>query len=186
MHEDYSDEDRNSVRFLGQKIYSVRTCRLFYTTYDLQRDSDLINPRSHPDIMLRSPESEFEEGADTYWYARVIGIYHANVWVDSEQTDIPDARRVKRMDFLWVHWFGKEPKYISSSRRARLPKIGFVESTDEFAFSFVDPANVVRGCHLIPAFHEGRTVDLLPVPQSVSRCLNPGDNDDWVNFYVNM
>ena len=154
--------------FVGQRIYLVQTCHLFYTTYDLQRDSDLINPRSHPDIMLRSPESEFEEGADTYWYARVIGIYHANVWVDSEQTDIPDARRVKRMDFLWVRWFGKEPEYISSSRRARLPKIGFVESTDEFAFSFVDPANVVRGCHLIPAFHEGRTVDLLPVPQSVS------------------
>jgi hypothetical protein len=182
MHEDYSDEDRNSVRFVGQNIYSVGTCRLFYTTYDLQRDSDVINPRMHPDIMLRSPETE--EGAEAYWYARVIGIYHANVWV--ERTDIPDGRRVKRMDFLWVRWFGKEPEYISGSRRARLPKVGFVESTDDFAFSFVDPANVVRGCHLVPAFHEGRTVDLLPVPQGASRCLNPGDDDDWVNFYVNM
>ena len=182
MHEDYSDEDRNSVRFVGQKIYSVRTCRLYYTTYDLQRDSDTINPRTHPDIMLRSPETE--EGAEAYWYARVIGVYHANVWV--ERTDILDARRVRRMDFLWVRWFGKEPDYISGSRGARLPKVGFVESTDEFAFSFVDPAHVVRGCHLVPAFHEGRTVNLLPVPHSVSRCLNPGDDDDWVNFYVNM
>jgi len=33
MHEDYSDEDRNSLRFMGEKIYSVQTCRLFYTTY---------------------------------------------------------------------------------------------------------------------------------------------------------
>jgi hypothetical protein len=183
MHEDYSDEDRNSVRFVGQKIYLVQTCRLFYTTYDLQRASDTINPRTHPDIMLRSPE--MEEGAkEAYWYARVIGIYHANVW--AERTDIPNARGVKRMDFLWVRWFGKEPEYISGSHGARLPKVGFVESTDEFAFSFVDPANVIRGCHLVPAFHEGRTVDLLPVPRSVSRCLNPGDNDDWVNYYVNM
>ncbi len=182
MHEDYSDEDRNSVHFVGQKIYSVRTCRLFYTTYDLQRNSDTINPRTHPDIMLRSPETE--EGAEAYWYARVIGVYHANVWV--ERTDIPDARRVRRMDFLWVHWFGKEPEYIAGSRRACLPKVGFVESTDEFAFSFVDPANVIRGCHLVPAFHEGRTVELLPVPRTVSRCLNPGDHDNWVNFYVNM
>ena len=182
MHEEYSDEDRNSVRFVGQKIYSVQTCRLFYTTYDLQRDSDTINPRTHPDIMLRSPETE--EGAEAYWYARVIGVFHANVWV--EQTDTPGARRVKRMNFLWVRWLGREPEYISGSRRARLPKVGFVKSTDEFAFSFVDPANVVRGCHLVPAFHEGRTNDLLPVPQSVSRCLNPGDVDDWVNFYVNM
>ena len=50
----------------------------------------------------------------------------------------------------------------------------------------MDYEEFVRGCHLVPAFHEGRTIDLLPVPQSVSRCLNPGDVDDWVNFYVNM
>jgi len=94
--------------------------------------------------------------------------------------------RQRRMDFLWVRWFGKKPEYISGSCGAQLPKVGFVESMDEFAFSFVDPAHVVRGCHLVPAFHEGRTVDLLPVLHSVSRCLNPDDNDDWVNFYVNM
>ena len=71
------------------------------------------------------------------------------------------------MDFLWVRWFGKEPKYISGSCWAHLPKVGFVEST-------------------VPAFHKGRTVDLLPVPQSISQCLNPGDDDNWVNFYVNV
>ena len=80
----------------------------------------------------------------------------------------------------------KEPEYISGSHRAHLSKVGFVGSMDEFAFSFVDPANVICGCHLVPAFHEGRTTDLLPVPKSISRCLNPGDNDDWVNYYVNM
>jgi hypothetical protein len=182
MHEDYTDEDRNSVRFVGERIYSVQTCRLYYTTYDLRRDSDTINPRTHPDIMLRSPEEE--EGADPYWYARVIGVYHANVWADRQ--DMPGARGVRRMDFLWVRWLGKEHSYVSGSRRGLLPKIGFVESTDEFAFSFVDPANVVRGCHLIPAFHEGRTANLLPVPRSVSRYFNPEDVDDWMNFYVNM
>ncbi|KIJ94699.1 hypothetical protein K443DRAFT_109976 [Laccaria amethystina LaAM-08-1] len=132
--------------------------------------------------MLRSPETD--EGAEPYWYARVIGIYHTNVW--AERADIPGARSVRRMEFLWVRWFGKEPQYISGSCGARLPKVRFVKSTVEFVFSFVDPANVVRGCHLIPAFHEGRTVDLLPVPQSASRCFNPGEDDDWLNFYVNM
>ena len=182
MHEEYSDEDCNSVHFVGQRIYLVRTCHLFYTTYDLQWDSDTINPWTHPNIMLRSPEKE--EGAEAYWYARVIGIYHANVWVD--RTDIPDAHRVKRMDFLWVCWFRKELEYISGSHRAHLPKVGFVESTDEFVFSFIDPVIVIHGCHLIPAFYEGHTIDLLPVPQSISQCLNPGDDDNWVNFYVNM
>lgn len=182
MHEDYSDEDRNSIRFVGQKIYSAQTCRLYYTTYDLQREYDTINPRAHPDIILRAPDAK--EGDDPYWYARVIGVYHANVWAD--RTDIPGARNPRRMDFLWVWWLGKEHNYSPSRQKGRLPKIGFVESADDYAFSFVDPAHVVRGCHLIPAFHEGRTSNLLPIPQSVARCLNPREQDDWVNFYVNM
>ena len=94
--------------------------------------------------MLRSP---IEEGAEPYWYARVLGVFHVNIW--AENLVIPGARNVRRMDFLWVRWFGEVPCYRLGFHQARLPKIGFVESTDEFAFSFVDPANVVHGCHLI-------------------------------------
>ena len=182
MHEDFTDSDRNSIRIVGSKIYSVQTCHIYYTSYDLQRHCDTVNPHTHPDIMLRSPINE--EGAEPYWYARVLGVYHANIW--AENSVIPGARNVKRMDFLWVRWFGEEPDHRSGFCRARLPKVGFVESTDEFAFSFVDPANVVRGCHLIPAFDAGRSADLLPCPRSIARTLNPEDIDDWLNFYVNM
>ena len=180
MHEEFTDEDRNSIRFIGSRIYSVQTCRIYYTAYDLQRQCDVVNPRTHPDIMLRSPV----EGAEPYWYARVIGVYHANVW--TEHPAVRGGRNARRMDFLWVRWFGDEPGYRSGFCRARLPKIGFVESTDDFAFSFVDPANVIRGCHLIPAFDAGRSADLLPHSHSIARCLNPEDVDDWLNFYVNM
>jgi hypothetical protein len=44
----------------------------------------------------------------------------------------------------------------------------------------------MRGVHLIPTFSEGRTSALLPTAKSIARVLNPKDNDDWVNFYVNM
>jgi hypothetical protein len=132
--------------------------------------------------MLRSPVNE--EGAEPYWYARVLGDYHANTW--AENSLIPGARNVRCMDFLWVRWFGEEPDYCLGFRRARLPKIGFVESTDEFSFSFVNPSNVVRRCHLIPAFDAGQSANLLPWPRSVARCLHPEDTDDWLNFYVNM
>jgi len=182
MHDQFTDSDRNSIRFVGSRIYSVQTCRIYYTSYDLKRLCDTINPCAHPDIMLRSPVDE--ENAEPYWYARVIGIYHANVWI--ENSEIPGGRNTRRMDFLWVRWFGDEPGYHSGIRRARLPKIGFVESTDDFAFSFVDPANVIRGCHLIPAFNAGRSVDLLPHPHSIARRLNPEEVDDWLNFYANM
>ena len=182
MHEEFTDSDRNSIRFVGSKIYSVQTCHIYYTSYDLQRQCDTINPDTHPDIMLCSPVNE--EGAEPYWYARVLGVYHANVW--AENSLIPGARNARCMSFLWVRWFGDEPGYRSGFRQAHLPKIGFVESTDEFAFSFVDPANVVRGCHLIPAFNAGRSADLLPWPHSIARRLNPEEIDDWLNFYVNM
>ena len=90
------------------------------------------------------------------------------------------------MDFLWVRWFGDEPGYHSGFRRACLPKIGFVESTDDFAFSFVDPADVICGSHLIPAFNAGRSAVLLPYSPSIARRLKPEEVDDWLNFYVNM
>ena len=77
-------------------------------------------------------------------------------------------------------------RYRHGFRHARLPKIGFVESTDEYAFTFLDPVQVIRGMHIIPAFSEGRTSVLLPVRKSVARALDPEETDDWTNFYVNM
>ena len=182
MHEDYTDSDRNSIRFLGSKIYSVQTCRVYYTSYDLQRQCDTINPCTHPDIMLRCPVTE--ANATPYWYARVIGIYHANIWV--ENPEIPGGRENRRMDFLWVRWFGDVANYRSGFRTPRLHKIGFVKSTDDFAFRSIDPAKVIRGCHLIPAFAIGRNTVLLPQPSGIAHRLNPEDKYDWLNFYVNM
>ena len=71
-------------------------------------------------------------------------------------------------------------------RHAQLPKIGFVESSDDYAFGFLNPAQAIRGMHVIPAFSEGRTSALLPTTNSLARVLNPEEIDDWVNFYVNM
>src|SRR5438270_12664897 len=74
MHEEFTDSDRNSIHFIGSKFYSVQTCRIYYTSYDLQRQCDTINSHTHPDIMLCSPINE--EGAEPYWYARVLGVYY--------------------------------------------------------------------------------------------------------------
>ena len=156
--------------------------RINYTTYDIRRDSNTINPCTYPDIMVKSPETG--PRAQAYWYARVIGIFHG--LVSSSHQEVKD-KSLHRMDFLWVRWFGMEPgRYRHGFRNAWLPKIGFVESTDPYSFTFLDPAQVIRGAHLIPAFSEGHTQGLLPATNSVARVLNPKDEDDWVNFYVNM
>ena len=182
-HDDFSDSDRNSIRLVGNKIYTVKTCQLYYTTYDLQRKYDTVNPTSHPDVMVQSPETG--TNASPYWYARVIAVYHANVWTTNPL--IEDRGLVKRMDFLFVRWFGEEPGYRHGFHEARLPKVGFVESSDDYAFGFLDPSHVVRGCHLLPAFHNGRTSQLLPTEHSDARILEGATAvDDWANYYVNV
>ena len=65
------------------------------------------------------------------------------------------------MEFLWVRWLGAEPWYRSGSKVARLPKVGFVEDTDEDTFGFLDPDLIIWGAHLIPDFNSGRTSGLL-------------------------
>jgi hypothetical protein len=179
---DFSDAERNMVHILGNKLFEISTMTVNYTSYDIRRDYDLVNPRSHPDIMVVSPDSETND-TSPFWYARVLKIYHADVW-----TSHPDVRdhSTHSINFLWVRWFGSEPGYNWGFNRARLPKIGFVESNDPFAFTFLDPAHVVRGCHLIPAFAEGRTSGLLPEGKSSARVLVAEETDDWLNFYVGM
>lgn len=133
--------------------------------------------------MVKSPESGKDAPSQPFWYARVIGIFHA--LVSSSHPGVLE-KSLHRMNFLWVRWFGDEPGYRYGIRYARLPKIGFVESTDPFAFTFLDPAQAIRAVHLIPTYPAGRTSALLPTAKSVARILNPEDDKDWVNFYVNM
>lgn len=138
-----------------------------------------MNPRTHCDIMMASPETS--SGAHPFWYARVIGVFHARVLHTG-----PAAinRSVQHVEFLWVRWLGVVPGHRYGFKVARLPKVGFVPDTDPLAFGFLDPSLVIRGCHLIPAFADGRTPNLLNSINTAAR--PPGELDDWVAFYVNM
>ncbi|KAJ3978879.1 hypothetical protein F5890DRAFT_1422142, partial [Lentinula detonsa] len=126
-----------------------------YTTYDVQRDQDVINPYTdHSVVMVYSADEDPK--AHPYWYARVIGIFHADVvWMENGQV------RIEHMEFLWVWWMGVEPRYQWGRKIGRLPKIGFIMESDAYAFGFLDPSLVIRACHLIPDFVTGRTLELL-------------------------
>jgi hypothetical protein len=56
----------------NNQIFQHRTLRINYTSYDLQRHSDLINIRTRPDLMILS-----EEGDKThpYQYGQLIDIF---------------------------------------------------------------------------------------------------------------
>ena len=78
-HDSFTPADRQSVRILSGRVYSVSSCQVFYTTYDIQRQTDTINPKSCPDIMVHAPPPDNTTQYEPYWYARVLGIYHAKV-----------------------------------------------------------------------------------------------------------
>ncbi|KAF9472014.1 hypothetical protein BDN70DRAFT_766741, partial [Pholiota conissans] len=50
--EGFTHEDRNSIRFRNTTMYRHCTARINYTTYDIRRDYDTINPRTHPFVMM--------------------------------------------------------------------------------------------------------------------------------------
>lgn len=71
------DEECNSI-IPNNTIYSVQTMQVHYTTYDLRYEYNTINPRTHGGVMVLSGETM---PSHPYWYARVLGIYHMEVWL---------------------------------------------------------------------------------------------------------
>jgi hypothetical protein len=180
FHERLTDEDCIRVCIVGNRIFSVKTFQVNYTTYDVRREQDTINPRTHPFVMVKTGEKA--KNSHPFWYAQVLGVHHASVFDASTESMV---RSPQRMEFLWVRWLGVDPDHRSGSRHARLPKMGFVPHDDPDAFGFLDPSCVIRGCHLIPAFADGKTTSLMP-HQGRTFARAPGELEDWWYFYVNM
>lgn len=163
--------------FTGNKIYRHRLLRVNYTTYDLRREFDTINPRAdRQDIMLLSDQDVENH---PYRYARVLGIFHANIMYTGPGSNDFLSRR---MEFLWVRWFEllHDRTTAKGWEQRVLDTVRFLPMADEDAFGFVDPADVLRGCHLIPSFHDGV---LHADGVAMSRCA--GDADDWKCYCIN-
>ncbi|KAF8965639.1 hypothetical protein BDZ97DRAFT_2057933 [Flammula alnicola] len=173
----FTNSELSQVIVQNNFIFSHATASFNYTTYDVRRDQDTINVNSgRRDVMLPSFEDSSDENNQDnhpYWYARILGIYHANVFFDSKS-------KAERVDFLFVRWLGRDMEWNSGPSNLRLDRIGFVSSRDHDAFGFLDPALVIRACHLIPAFHWGTSIRLLG--PSTARDSSKGD---WENYYVN-
>jgi hypothetical protein len=150
--------------------------QVYYTTYDLRREYDTINPRTHADVIVLSGETTPRH---PYWYARTLGIYHVETWLNDGGPPVK-----QHLELLWVRWLAPLQEHRSGIKHARLPKVAFVEEADPDAFGFLDPNQIVRGTHLIPAFASGRGISSLRHGKSWSR--PGGELDDWEAFYVGM
>jgi hypothetical protein len=170
----------NACEFLFFKkdcIYHHKIIRFHFTTYDVQRGTDLVNPgTSRCNIMLLADDPEGSSNFHHFLYARVLGVYHANVMYTGPGMRDLDTRR---FDFLWVRWFeiinAGSPVWSSST----LDSVRFPPMHRNDSFGFVDPKDVLRGCHIIPAFAKGkRQVNEV----GISRCAK--DGKDYNLYYV--
>lgn len=180
MENAFSEEDRRLVHV--RRLYQTQTVRVNYTTYDVRRDQDTINPQSHPDIMVRSPDTDTD--ASPYWYARVLAIYHVDVISMHPRLTADVYGEPQTLEVLLVRWFGIVPDQRAGFKAGRLTKVGFVEEEDEYAFSFLDPQHIIRGCHLIPVFAEEKTQLLRTKGKTLARRRD--ELTEWSFYYVNM
>jgi hypothetical protein len=112
-----------------------------------------------------------------FQYARVLGIYHANVvYVGPRMLDY----RPRRVEFLRVRWYCTIDSARPGQAVRKLDRVQFMPVVDNDAFGFVNPSDVVRGCHIIPAFASGK---LHVDGKGLSHCTQ--DSSDWVTYYIN-
>ncbi|KAH9900331.1 uncharacterized protein BXZ73DRAFT_62717, partial [Epithele typhae] len=175
--------DVRSVRIAGpDRLYVHKVLRINYTTYDMRRDMDSINPRTHPDIMLLAPEGS----RHPYIYARVIGLYHVNAYLVGESLSGADDTEPELVPLVWVRWYEAD----SSPRRTRvglasrrLPCLKWAP-LDSKPFGFIYPEDIIRSAHIIPSFHSG-VDNASPIPcNSLAR---HDDNDmDYEAYHVGI
>lgn len=162
--------DIRSVRIWNDEIYVHKVMRVNYDTYDMRREQDSVNPDSHPDVMMLAPD----EDEHPYLYARVLGIFHVNACrITPESTARGAAPAFQTFHLLWVRWFDYDATAPGGFTTRRLHRLRWT-SLDNDAFGFISPDVVLRGCHLIPGFHHGKSDCGLP-GASIARRLNVRD-----------
>ena len=72
-------------------------------------------------VIAPPPDSDNsnDSPSEPYWYARVLGIYHAKVFCTHPEMQL-GGNEICRIEFLWVRWFGSEPGYRYGFQRAKL------------------------------------------------------------------
>jgi hypothetical protein len=174
---DVNISDLDKLLFKYDRLYQHNILRINYTTYDVRRKQDSVNPATpHRDIMVLANTDN--ESDHPFLYARVIGIFHVNVVYTGGRTV---DYRPRKFEFLWVRWFENDTSMPASSwSRSHLDRLCFPPMARDDAFGFLDPADVVRGCHVIPAFAtKKRYRDGI----GLSPCAM--DSGDWYGYYVN-
>ncbi|KAL0062348.1 hypothetical protein AAF712_010759 [Marasmius tenuissimus] len=182
------------LNFTNDTVFAHKTIWFNFNTYDQQHDQDSVNTRLHPDVYTLSPDAVGNESEHPYQYAQVIGSFHAHVRVEPSllTKKVPICQR---MEFLWVRWYQVDKKYRAGFRAKHLYRLTFPPPEDVNAFGFLNPADIVRGIHIVPGFAHGPSETGMRLPANSLACqlvlLNSSgkrelEEDDWKFYYIGM
>ncbi|KAI0363587.1 hypothetical protein BV20DRAFT_1031111 [Pilatotrama ljubarskyi] len=169
-----SNQDLAALRIRHNRMYIHKRMLVNYTSYDMRRQQDSINPSSHNDVMLLAPAGS----SHPHLYARVLGIFHVNAYLAGQGNEEPTLLHI-----LWVRWFNIDETAPWGLDACALPRLEFAPLDDD-PFGFISPDQVLRSIHLIPAFAHGRSDVALP-GYSLARSDNEED-EDWNFYYVGI
>lgn len=160
-------------------LFSHKLLRVNYTTYDIRRAQDVIHVgTSQCNVILLNSAycAETWGSVHPYLYAKVLGVFHANVGFLPTSSRAAGRVAFKRIDVLWVHWF----QFLGCHNEFSLDRLSLCPLGSNDALGFVDPADVLRGVHLIPQFPSQKS--MLPIP---SFRFSPKGPDLWNAYYIN-
>jgi hypothetical protein len=169
--------DWQAVIFHHDRMYKHKIMHINYTSYDVRQDQDIVYIGTRGqcnNVMVLAPEHIRLYG-HPFWYARVLGIYHANViYIGEGNADFLP----RQLEFLWVRWYELEDQPETS----QLARISFPPSSDDHSFGFLDPNDILRACHVIPLFRLGLACKNGP---GLSSCGEDHDHTDWESYIAN-
>lgn len=179
------------ILFKKNCMYRHNIIRINYTTYDVHRAQDVVNPNtSRCNIMLLA--SDNKQTGHPFIYARVLGIYHVNcIYVGPNMVDY----HPRKLEFLWVRWYERVDTPAGWDA-LRLDRLSFPPMARDDSFGIVDPADVIRGFHCIPHFTAGKRHSrglshhvpaLVASQRQIDGCSLSHfarDAEDWRAYYV--
>ena len=193
--------DAEQLYFHSDRIYDHNILHINFTSYDVRRETDIVNPKtSRRDVMCLRRLDDEEQPEDSeatpqplpqqhqFLHARVLRIFHTNVIYRGRGSS--DLRR-RRFDFLLVRWF----EFAESSPALnRLDRLILSPVGGEHSIGFLDPADVLRASHVVPRYSLGRRYPesdgsdrMYPNPHTTDRIVSKlaRDWEDWSEYYAN-
>ena len=114
--DDHTPAEQLGLRILDNTIYEHKVLCINFTSYDMRRDQDSINPRNHADVMVLAHEDEDAVDSHPYWYAHIVMIISAHIGTPDRPHRIP-------MRFFYVRWFERDTKAARGWETHRLDRL---------------------------------------------------------------